>query len=861
MFMKRIACLVIVLLITGGVLAEEVLILHHSHLDVGYTYPQTMGWELQKDFLSAALDMLDRAETARWTAEVTEPLLRWLQTAKPADVGRLKKHVRSGRFGISGFQYNTTPLCSAEGLARQLYPIRILRETLGADIRTALQHDVTGIPWGAVDLLLDSRIELLIMGINLHLGGTPMPRPAIYRWRGPSGRELLVMNGEHYTMFDQWCNTNSRNLDTIQAGINKYLSHVKSMNYPYDFVYLSATHAPLMYDNSPPNQDLPDIVRKWNEAGRQPRLRLVTPNELLARIKQIPRDKIPVVAGDWTDYWNFGAGSSAAETRLSRETAANMAVVDLLRTGTKPEHRIEVETARVWGDIHLYNEHTWGAAKTLDADAPNTVTQWLLKAAPVYDGKPVSDFLLRKLLHEFAGNPWQSWKTPGVLIVNSTGLRQTYYVPSAWKRIGKQIETKYMLTAREATARALDKLLGPIELEPFSWQVVPWSQLAPAPEADIAVGADFIEMPHHRLTFDSVTGKVTGLLDKKLNRQVLDTASSWGFFQLVHEHPSNNDRQSFHVRDAVAERTGHTGWKPDWQATRTPATTTCKVEKHSRSVTLLIQGHADGLTNLEQRITLHADSPLIDLRAKFLKQDVRTPEAIYFAFPLKMSAGWKAHFDTAGVPTELDAEQIPGTCRDWVTVDTYASVHQADFGVTLYCPDAPLAQIGNFNWAKKQDAIPRQSNPVLLAWPMNNYWETNFRASQPGIVEFRYTFASHGKFDPMRAAREGQQAYNPPVTHPVFDDATPRQGRFVDVRGDNVVVTCVKPAEDRDGVIVRLVNVGDKATTAQVAGARQAWLCGTLEENRARLSAGTIELPPRGLRTVRITSSRTTARE
>ena len=43
--------------------------------------------------------------------------------------------------------------------------------------------------------LIDSRIELLIMAINLHLGGTPMPRPAVYRWKGPSGRELLVMNG------------------------------------------------------------------------------------------------------------------------------------------------------------------------------------------------------------------------------------------------------------------------------------------------------------------------------------------------------------------------------------------------------------------------------------------------------------------------------------------------------------------------------------------------------------------------------------------------------------------------------------------------------------------------------------------
>jgi hypothetical protein len=125
----------------------------------------------------------------------------------PENLERFRKHLASGRFGISGFEYNTTPLCSAEGLARQLGPTGILRKRFGADIRTVNQHDVTGIPWSAVDLLLDSNIELLIMGINLHLGGTPFPRPGVYRWRGPSGRELLVMNGEHYSMFDQWCDT------------------------------------------------------------------------------------------------------------------------------------------------------------------------------------------------------------------------------------------------------------------------------------------------------------------------------------------------------------------------------------------------------------------------------------------------------------------------------------------------------------------------------------------------------------------------------------------------------------------------------------------------------------------------------
>ena len=850
---------------------KEVLILHHSHVDVGFTHPQSMYWELQKDYLEAALDMLDRTESwpddlsrPRWTAEATAPVLRWLQTATPEGIERLKKHLRSGRFGISGFEYNTTPLCSAEVLARQLYPVRLLREKLGASIHAVNQHDVTGIPWTAVDMLLDSDIQLLIMGINLHLSGTPMPRPAVYRWRGPSGRELLVMNGEHYSMFDQWCNTNSRDLDTIQAGLYKYLRHVKSLNYPYDFVYLSATHAPLMYDNSPPNQDLPDVVRRWNEAGRQPRLRLVTSNELLTRLQQIPREKIPLVSGDWTDYWNFGCASSAAETALSRKTSANTDAIDLLRSWNRPDARIEAETERIWSDLKLYDEHTWGASNALEADHPNVVTQWHLKAFPAYDGKPLSDFLLRKELQLLAGNTWQTWNVPGLLAVNPTGLRHSGYLSTGeWKQPGKKIESRYMNAAREATARPLDKLVGPVDLEPYSWKVIPWTALAAAPkENPVKSGANFIETEFYKLTFDPASGQVTSLRDKKLGRELVNTHAGWGFFQLVHERPTNNDRHAFHVRDVEGERYGRTGWKPDWQATRDSLTgkVTTKVERRGRSATMVIKGEAAGVIDLEQRITLHADSPLIDLSARFLKADIRTPEAIYFAFPLNMEPGWRAHFDTAGIPTELDEEQIAGSCRDWVTVETFASIHQADRGVTLYCPDAPMVQIGNFNWAKKQDRIPREGGPVLLAWPMNNYWETNFRANQPGLVEFRYSFVSHGPFDPVRAVLEGQQVCNPPVTHLVMDNAPPRQGRFIDVQGKDVVVTHVKPAEDQQGLIARVVNLGTAAVTARLATPgrelHEAWRCGLLEDNRDPLKieggAALCELQPRQITTIRL---------
>ena len=91
----------------------------------------------------------------------------------------------------------------------------------GAEIKTVNQHDVNGIPWSAADIMIDAGIELFIMATNNHFGGYTYKRPSVFKWETPSKRELLVMNGAHYTMFDQLLDTHENNIAKMEEGYKK----------------------------------------------------------------------------------------------------------------------------------------------------------------------------------------------------------------------------------------------------------------------------------------------------------------------------------------------------------------------------------------------------------------------------------------------------------------------------------------------------------------------------------------------------------------------------------------------------------------------------------------------------------------
>lgn len=185
---------------------REILLLHHTHTDIGYTHDQPIVWELNRQFIDDMLDEIDRTQdwdaNSRpiWTCEVTETLRHWLRTAAPPDIDRFKRAVGAGRLSGCAMPYNFTPMVGVPEFIRALAALSELRRTVGLKFNVALNHDINGLPWSMIPLLLDADVEMVIMGINVHFGAFPLHPPLFFKWIGPDGRGLIALNGAHCGM-------------------------------------------------------------------------------------------------------------------------------------------------------------------------------------------------------------------------------------------------------------------------------------------------------------------------------------------------------------------------------------------------------------------------------------------------------------------------------------------------------------------------------------------------------------------------------------------------------------------------------------------------------------------------------------
>ena len=207
-------------------------------------------------------------------------------------------------------------------------------------------------------------------------------------------------------------------------------------------------------------------------------------------------------------------------------------------------------------------------------------------------------------------------------------------------------------------------------------------------------------------------------------------------------------------------------------------------------------------------------------------------EAVFIAFPFNLGApSFRA--DINGIPFTPDKDQLNGTVKDWYPLGRWVDVSDGERGVTMTPLDAPLVHIGGITtgkWARELEP----EGPTIMSWALHNHWMVNFKASQGGEIPLRYRLTTHaGAVDDLAASRFGAGKHHPAGPDARLPPTGPTTGRFLDVPADAPVIVTAKPADDGNGIIVRVQNLSARAAARAVA-----LLHGNTEERHAHLVAG-----------------------
>ena len=770
---------------------DTIYLVHHSHTDIGYTNDQPIVWDLNTRFIDEALHLAEKHadeddEAAfKWTIETTSTFKQWLDYAKDTDIMRLQKMEKAGRIEITGMFAHLTPLVDTDQLLESFQLLRSLRNDYGFEIAHAMNCDVNGLNWPAVDVMLDVGLKGFSMAINTHFGGAVKPRPLPFLWQGPSGRSLPVMNG--WTYDKGWREGIGHDAkDFAEVCWPRLQTYLDQINYPLPILMLQSYHP---YGDVGTAFDFTDFIRTWNESGQTPRIVMATPRMWWKAVEEY-HSQLQVLRGDWTDFWNFGAISSARETSINRRSREYLRQADVLNatlTGQESvwaKQSLERYRERAYWNLHMWDEHTWGADLSIRIpEAEDTQSQWNHKANYAYTARSLSQMLRRDGLADLA-RLVERESNQDILVFNPSPFKRKlsgkipYHVlhPRGLpddstagrhhqdRSIGERYDLRDDIEVWGGSTGVY--VLSPTELEGYGYQVVKREDLHKL-SYQVSENA-VVENDFYRIEFDTQRGAIKSFYDKQQNYEWVDQNAVYRLGEYVYECVA--DYQHPWPRKLLAEQNWSAplaeipiGWQTDWKAERqTPQRLLSHKVYKSEEAAVVVQtfeaAGCDGVLTQHYYLPVHED--YLEVVAFWDMTRNTHPEASYLMFPFNLPEA-TARLDLGGQMMQPEADQLPGVCRDYFTVQNWVDFANQQRGMMIATPENPLVQLDNFHFAHYQQTFKLEKS-LFLGWVTNNYWETNFRAHQPGRVEARYRLRPYqGKFDESRAHRFGAEAMNP----------------------------------------------------------------------------------------------------
>ena len=742
----------------------------------------------------------------------------------------------------------------AEGLVRQLYlGKRWVKKTLGADPLTVWNIDVAGHTAQLPQILHKAGIRGLVISAG-------SAGPALFNWQARDGSSVLTwitLGGYGAAERLGW---RDKTLDKAIKVMPGYLEGVRrncaAFNLPGIAFIDDGT------DIQAPSERVVENIRRWNAEKRSPPMTYSSTAALFAAVN---KEVLPAAVGEMPSPWDSvqaqGNECFMRDRRLdgrvlAAEKFAALASV-ALPSFVYPSEKFET----VWEERLYTMDHNWGGWHGAESDR--------LKAEKIQKASRITEEVLGRTLESLAGAIKFHRPTPEAVPI-------VVFNPLSWDR--KDV-VLCELPARPGPDASLILVDGqgrpvPYQRPPgqagalttrvvfvadvpslgYATYYATWARQPSASPSAFTIHPQDNTFANRffRLVVDQATGGIRSLLDQRTGRELVRQGSKYACNELVALEDDDVDI-GFHP----------TGKR--WRSREHPSTIRI-VENGPVRLVLEVVGQLLEASVRRQQILLYADLPRIDLVTSLDWEGKRNVH-LYQMFPLNVTEpqvryaipyGWEQYGEEMKYAAPwFEHGTGPVTGHRWRGVRGWVELANKKDSVTL---------AGECNYAAFKD-LSTDPEPGFLIQPLLLRTVRSCGGSSPLYYEQKgrhdFRFALQAQVDPTHLGEELDSPLLAQVVKGTMASRTvlPDRLSFLEIQGSNVHVAVVKKAEDGRGLIVRLVEMRERAHPTQAAlrvfrPIRSAVRTSIIEEDEQTIQTRdgrvTLRLAPAGIETVRI---------
>ena len=771
----------------------------NAHIDPVWLWRWQEGFAEIKATFRSALDRMNEFEDFIFTC-AGACYYQWVEENEPAMFEEIRRRVREGRWVIAGGWW-LQPDCNApcgESFARHsLYSQRYYEKTFGTRAQFGYNVDSFGHN-GMIPQLLS-------------LSGMPryvMMRPGEHEkalnadafvWEGVDGTRIPVFRIPFAYCGDWGDRELSRRLDVLTE-------RVEEKDEPYMLFYGVGNHG-----GGPTIANLRAVVR-YTEQDEN--LRFGQPGDYFDYVEK--NDALHLTVKGDLQHHAIGCYSACraikrdnrrAENRLLAAEKWMTAAMSLMNL---KDYSDKLRTA--WADVMFNQFHDimggcaikaayedarelHGEALKLSGDVLNAALQRISWHIDTQDGRP---------LDAGAVTGWEEWErvtngTPYV-VFNPNVFPVDAVVPISSRLTGAADETGAPLPFQNVRSekntepeRADEEGVVSVSLPPLGWRTIYLKRYVEDGESAMSTRLlkgrhDTLENDWVRLTFNRTSGALSSIYDKTTGRELLASAA---LAEVIEDY--QNDTWA-HAKDSLAGTIGAFGGGSLRLVENGAVCAVMRCESHYNDSTLI------------QDFTLYRDKPDIDVRVRLDWREMF--RILKLSFPLKAENTRAVYEIPYGfIEKPANGEEEPG--QAWAAVCGEQDGEEASLAVLTdscysYCVDGSALKfiaVRSAGWADHFGLKDQDTLAMDLGWH-----------------EFAYSIVPGAALDPAELTRRAAALNQPPIVvrETFHRGELPRAASQASVGCDHVLLNVIKPAEDGEGLIVRLSETANIPAHAQI---------------------------------------------